>query len=134
MTFRIELTIPCLPDPDLSSNRRRNRAWQAQARDTATERGRAAALLMVSKYETGESWDYLPRSIRLDWTLHWPKGTRSRDADSLAAMLKPWQDAMIDLGWLVNDSPKYVPTVSYTSVPSSPKGPSMELEIRQVED
>lgn len=38
-----------------------------------------------------------------------------------------------DLSISYNDSPKYVPTVSYTSVPSSKLGPSMELRIQEVE-
>ncbi|HEY5571809.1 MAG TPA: hypothetical protein VIK64_02240 [Anaerolineales bacterium] len=46
--FRIKLTIPCLPDLDLSANRRWSRVWQAQARDTATERERAAVMLLES--------------------------------------------------------------------------------------
>ena len=124
----IRLWVPVLPDPDLSSNKRRTRAWQAQARDTATERERAYAMLREATL--WEPWDIFPIPAALHWTIHWPKGTRARDADSLASMLKSWQDAMVDLGWLQNDSPKYVPTVSYTSVPSSPRGPGMELEIK----
>lgn len=137
--FRIVLHIPCLPDFDLSANRRRNRHYMAQAKDTATERDRAQVELYEAERVMGSA--YFPRGqscphpyapVALHWTLYWPKGTRARDADNLAAMLKAWQNAMVDLGWIVNDSPRYIPTVSYTSVPSSPNGPSMELVIESV--
>lgn len=125
----IVLHIPCLPDLDLSANRRRSRHYMEQARDTAIERERAEVMLMEAKYETGEPWDFLPWPIVLSWSLYFPKGTRARDVDGCADLLKPWIDAMKDLGWIPNDSPRYVRTVSYTSVPSSDKGPSMELRI-----
>ncbi|MDP3703222.1 MAG: hypothetical protein Q8R78_02415 [Candidatus Omnitrophota bacterium] len=139
----ITLHIPCLPDLDLSANRRRSRHYYAQARDTATERERAAVMLReggmgLSKALGFPSTDLeitgsLPWPAALHWTLYWPKGVRARDADGCADLLKPWLDAMKDLGWIRNDSPKYVRTVSYTSVPSSPAGPSMELVIEQAE-
>lgn len=125
----IVLTIPCLPDLDLSANRRRSRHYMKQAKDTAIERQRAAVMLMEAKYETGEPWDFLPWPISLSWCLYFPKGVRARDTDSLASLVKSWQDAMIDLQWLPNDSPRYVRRVSYESVPSSNKGPSMTLRI-----
>lgn len=127
----ITLQIPCLPDLDLSSNRRRSRHYMAQARDTATERERAAVMLFQAKVNGSWKvpWKVFPVPSSLSWVLYWPKGIRARDADSLASLTKPWMDALVDLGWLKNDSPKYVPTVSYTSVPSSPLGPSMKLVI-----
>ena len=112
----ITLTIPCLPDLDLSANRRRSRHYYAQARDTATERERAAVMLQNAK---AFMWDSLPGQVALHWTLYWPRDTRARDADGCADLLKPWIDAIKDLGWITNDSPRYVPTESYTSFPSS---------------
>ena len=138
----IILTIPCLPDLDLSANRRRSRHFMRQARDTANERTQAGLILITAAREARV--DALPRfnelGMRIDgwppttpivlhWTLYWPRGIRSRDADGCADLLKPWQDAMVDLRWIKNDSPRYVGRVSYESVPSSLKGPSMTLRI-----
>lgn len=140
----ITLHIPCLPDLDLSANRRRSRHYMAQASDTRMERERALVELKAAWFPAvrGAPVEVPFRvPVSLHWTLYWPKGTRrtmedeagwtsrARNAGSLAAMLKPWTDAMKDLGWIVNDSPKYVPTVSYTSVPGSLRGPSMRLVI-----
>jgi len=135
----ILLHIPCLPDLDLSANRRRSRHYMAQAQDTATERIRAQAMLREAGRELSchlglgheDATGRLPGRVALHWTLHWPKGTRARDADGCADLLKPWIDAMKDLGWIQNDSPRHVPTVCYTSVPSSGEGPGMTLEIRE---
>ena len=124
--FRIKLTIPCLPDLDLSSNRRRSRVWQAQARDTAAERERAQVMLLES---AAGQYQAIRTPVILRWTLYWPKGIRSRDADSYASLLKPWQDALVDLRWLPGDSLGWVSEVCYRGVPSSPKGPSMRLVV-----
>ena len=143
----IVLHIPCLPDLDLSANRRRSRHFMQQARDTVAERLNAALMLTQAKQVAWEDanpgiarslfalkdWEILPIPVDLHWKLYWPKGIRARDADGCADLLKPWQDAMIDLGWLENDSPKYVRRVSYESVPSSPQGPGMTLTIKQAE-
>ena len=134
------LTIPCLPDADLSANRRRSRVWQAQARDTKKERLDAGMVLASVKPDVNVAVDEADRfwrvlrngPVSLHWILYWPKGMRARDADGCADLLKPWQDAMVDLGWLRNDSPRYVRRVSYESVPSSAKGPSMELRIESI--
>lgn len=151
----IILTIPCLPDLDLSTNRRRSRHYYAQARDTAMERERAAVMLREAVPDLASDEDGF-RSVlqviqhkrfNLAWTLHFPKGMRAWDADGCSAALKVWQDVLTErvwrdkqsyevargLGWLKNDSPKYVRRVSYESVPSSPLGPSMTLEIEAVE-
>jgi hypothetical protein len=48
-------------------------------------------------------------------------------------MLKPWQDAMKDLGWIKGDSLRYIKRVSYEGEASSPKGPSMMLTIQAAE-
>ena len=134
----ITLSIPCLPDLDLSANRRRSRAWQAQWQDTKKERLDAGLVLHAAKPQVNVAVDEVNRfwrvlkcngPVSLHWTLYWPKGMRARDADGCADLLKPWQDAMIDLGWLKNDSPRYVRRVSYESVPRSPLGPSMMLRI-----
>ena len=135
----ITLSIPCLPDLDLSANRRRSRVWQAQWRDTVKERLDAGLVLASARralWDQGvESLTVIPLTppITLAWTLYWPKGTRARDADGCADLLKAWQDAMVDLGWLKNDSPRYVRRVSYESVPSSAKGPSMGLRIESLQ-
>ena len=123
---QLMLDIPCLPNPDLSANGRRSRHFMEQAEDIKTERLAAALILKAAKPDI-----ILGPPLGLHWTLYWPKGTRARDADACADMIKPWIDAMKDIGWLPNDSPRYVRTVSYTSVPSSPKGPSMTLTIEQ---
>lgn len=132
----ITLAIPCLPDLDLSANRRRSRHYMEQARDTKAERLAAGVELKIAMREYSPTWwgDLLSLGmpLALSWTLYWPKGVRARDADGCADLLKPWIDAMKDLGWIKNDSPRYVPTVSYTSVPSSPKGPSMTLRIERM--
>ena len=132
----ITLSIPCLPDLDLSANRRRSRVWQAQWQDTKKERFDAGLCLAQARRDINPTYDagprYITTPVALHWTLYWPKGMRARDADGCADLLKPWQDAMVDLGWLKNDSPRYVRRVSYESVPSSEKGPSMELRIESI--
>lgn len=134
----ITLSIPCLPDLDLSANRRRSRVWQAQWRDNTKERIDACLVLALARrvlWEQGiESLTIIPltQPIALDWTLYFPKGMRAWDWDNCVAALKPWQDAMKDLGWIRGDSPKYVATGSVTCVPSSPKGPSMRLRIQRM--
>ena len=131
MSFR--LWIPVLPDLDLSANRRRSRHYMAQARDTATERERAMAELAIAMSHVKQVTP-ITGPVSLWWTLHWPKGTRARDADGCADLLKAWIDAMKDLGWIANDSPRYVRWVAYEPVPSSPRGPGMELVIEPVEE
>ena len=141
----IVLTIPALPDLDLSANRRRSRVWQAQWRDTTAERINAGLLLRAAAQEANvadlpafnefgmriDGWPPTP-PIALCWTLYWPKGTRTRDVDTYASMLKPWHDAMVDLHWIKNDSLRFVQRVSYEGIPSSPQGPSMKLVITPV--
>ena len=146
MRNEIILTVPDLPDLDLSANRRRTRHFMQQSTDTAKERLRAGLLLKEAKrvawmdnnlhrakslYPKSD-WETLPVPVALHWTLHWPTGIRARDADGCADLLKPYQDAMVDLGWIKNDSPRYVRRVSYESVPSSLKGPSMTLRIESI--
>jgi hypothetical protein len=130
---------------DLSANRKRSRHWAEQSSDTKTEREFAGFKLQEALDEAGE-YGAVPfdKPVTLSWTLYWPKGTRrtsvddagwtsrSRDADACADLLKPWIDAMVDLGWLPNDSLKYVARVSYGGVASSPKGPAMELRIEEM--
>lgn len=147
----ITLNIPGLPDKDLTSNRRRNRAWQAQAADTRTERERAfvqlreAALQVARLRGCSSDLDILGPGrlafpVVLRWTLYFGKGQRAWDEGACAAALKPWVDAMtppiaqrtrnaVGLAWLPNDSPKYVAEGCYRPVPSSPLGPSMRLAI-----
>ena len=133
----ITLNIPCLPDLDLSANRRRSRHFMEQAKDTKAERLSAGLVLAQARRDINPTYDagprYLVTPVILSWTLFFPKGIRARDADGCADLLKPWQDALVDLGWLKNDSPRYVRRVSYESVPSSAKGPSMKLRITEVE-
>ena len=133
MILSIVLNIPCLPDLDLSPNRRRSRHFMQQAQDTKAERLNAGLLLAQARRNINPAYDAGPRTlatpVALAWTLCWPKGTRARDADGCADLCKPWIDAMKDLGWLPNDSPRYVRQVSYESIASSPKGPSMQLVI-----
>lgn len=131
-TACIVLLIPCLPDLDLSSNRRRNRHYMAQARDTTTERERAAVELReaASRAELKAAVMWLEPPVNLHWTVWFPKGRRAFDSNGLAPILKVWEDAIVkDLRWLINDSPRYVRRVSYESVPSSALGPSMRLVI-----
>ena len=131
----ITLSIHCLPDLDLSANRRRSRVWQAQWQDTKKERFDAGLVLASARralWDAGvESLTVIPLTppIDLHWTLFWPKGMRARDADGCADLLKPWQDAMVDLGWLKTDAPRYVGSVTYECIPGSSKGPSMQLVI-----
>ena len=136
MILSIVLNIPCLPNLDLSANRRRSRHFMEQAEDTKVERLAAGLLLAQARRNINPTYDAGPRSIAtpvaLYWTLYWPKGTRARDADGCADLCKPWIDAMKDLGWLPNDSPRYVRRVSYESVPSSKLGPSMTLRIEEL--
>ena len=139
------LTIPALPDLDLSANRRRSRHFMIQAKDTEAERLRAGLLLRAAAQESQVAdipafneygmriWPPAP-PVALHWTLYWPKGTRARDADSCASLLAPWQNALVDLGWLKNDSPRYVSSVTYTSIPGSKQGPSMTLRIESLKE
>lgn len=156
------LHIPCLPDLDLSANKRRNRrnrVWQAQARDTATERERAFVELREAGRQAARERGFtsdldilgpgrLKFPVELHWTLYFPG--RAWDYDACAAALKAWGDAMTrpvlvmpsprlprgrsapGLAWLPNDGPKYVACGSFRPVPRSPEGPSMTLEIRPV--
>ena len=135
------LTIPALPDLDLSANRRRSRHYMEQASDTAKERLRAGLELREALHGSTVSafnefgmrtWPPTPPVV-LHWTLYWPKGTRARDADSCASLLAPWQNALVDLRWLKNDSPRYVSSVTYTSIPGSKQGPSMTLRIKSLD-
>ena len=135
----ITLSIPCLPDTDLSANRRRSRHYMEQAKDTKAERLNAGLVLDSARRALETQGIYslyiipLTPPISLAWTLYFPKGMRAWDWDNCVAALKSWQDAMKDLGWIKGDSSKYVPTGSVTSVPSSAKGPSMELRIESIE-
>ena len=135
----IELIIPCLPDADLSANRRRSRVWQKQWRDTTKERVDAGLVLASARrtlWDQGnESPTLIPLTppIALEWTLYFPRGMRAWDWDNCVSALKVWQDALKDLGWIKGDSPKYVATGSVTCVPSSAKGPSMRLRIQAME-
>lgn len=108
----------------------------AQARDTKAERLSAGLVLQEAGRDYSDTFfrDLLSLGspLVLHWTLYWPKGQRARDADGCADLIKPWIDAMKDLAWIPNDSPRYVRTVSYTSIPSSPLGPSMTLRIERV--
>ena len=135
----IKLTIPCLPDFDLSSNRRRTRHVMAQMRDTKTEMERAYVYLLQAMQECSNGAQLAavldaegPWSLH--WTLHFPKGERARDWDNCVPALKVWQDAMVGLrlGWFPGDSPRYIPTGSVTVGPNSPEGPGMTLKIEEV--
>lgn len=132
----ITLLIPCLPDLNLSANRRRVRHFMQQAKDTKAERLSAALTLQEAGRNYGDTFfgDLLAMDhpLALHWNLYWAKGTRARDADGCADLLKSWIDAMRDLGWIPNDSPRYMRTVSYTSMVSSALGPSMKLRIERV--
>lgn len=132
----ITLLIRCLPDLDLSANRRRVRHFMQQARDTKAERLSAALTLQEASRSYGGTFfgDFqaMGHPLALHWTLYWAKGTRARDADGCAGLTKSWIDAMKDLGWIPNDSPRYVRTVSYSSIPGTSLGPSMKLRIERV--
>lgn len=129
----IILHIPCLPDFDLSSNRRRTRHVMAQMRDTRTEWDRAYAYLSQAMQACPDAEAVLAAGgpWTLHWTLRFPRGERARDWDNCAPALKVWQDSMTGrgLGWFPGDSPRYISTGSVTVVPSSLRGPSMALEI-----
>ena len=142
---RIILHIPCLPDMDLSANKRRGMKWGQQKRFTDIERDQAVVelreagrrLCVQLGFPPGNELitGLFPWPVELHWTFYWPKGTRSRDAGNCEGLVKSWIDVMVkNLGWLPNDSAKYVRTVSYTSIASSPKGPAMELCVVPVLD
>ena len=132
----ITLNIPCLPDLDLSANRRRTRHYMEQAKDTKAERLSAGLVLAQARRDINPTYDagprYLATPVFLSWTLFFPKGMRVRDWDNCVAALKIWQDAIVDLEWIKGDSPRYVAGGSVRIFSQHPQGPSMQLTISSV--
>ena len=136
----ITLHFNCLPDMDLSANKRRGMKWGQQKRFTDIERNQAVVelreagrrLCIQLGFPPGNELitGLFPWPVELHWTFYWPKGTRSRDAGNCEGLVKVWVDVMVKpLGWLRGDSLRYVRRISYGGVPGSPLGPSMKLEI-----
>lgn len=128
MTFAGEL-----PDTDLSANKRRVRHWAKQAGDTKAARELAWTLILREvDRQSPQRPHEIPLPWHVTWRVHWPKGQRAYDADSLAPMLKPWMDALCcPLFGPKTDSPRYVRRVSYESIPTSPEGPAIVLTIEE---
>lgn len=118
-----------LPDPRLLANRRgRQSHWAQRAGPTKAARQEARSLLLAEgPFERAVDGCY-----EVDWTAHYPEHRGAPDSDAIASALKPFMDAVVDVGLLRDDGPKTVRRVSYAVVGKSPKGTGLELVIRQV--
>ena len=116
-----------LPNTALSPNKRHQLHWRDQKK--ATDAERATAFTDIRRELNGKVFP--PQPWHLSWTAHYPT-LRAPDADSLASMLKVWQDVLVG-EWCFNDGPQNIPSVSYAVVLRSPDAPLMTLEVRSVE-
>ena len=114
-----------LPNTALSTNARRTgRVWEQKK---ATDAERATAFTDIRRELNGKVFP--PQPWHLSWTAHYPT-LRAPDADSLASMLKVWQDVLVG-EWCFNDGPQNIPSVTYNVELRSPDAPLMTLEIRR---
>lgn len=113
----IVLVVPACPDPALAANDRGQLYRYKRSNAVLIERFRATVLLrnaldlvdwdgFALAYPVSVAFRFRPGRV-------FGKKRVLKDADNMAAAAKPWLDAMVDIGLLVNDSPKWVRRVSY---------------------
>ena len=71
--------------------------------------------------------------VHVHWTVVFRDFRGAYDADSLAPAVKPWLDAMTDLGIWPNDSPGYMGRVSYESLIDKQVAPALRLRIEFIQ-
>ena len=91
-----------------------------------------------------DTWPAAPvftQPVRIAWEVYYPvtskiKGEKRQPAfdwDNIVAALKPWQDMMVKMGWLKNDSSHYIAQGTVHVFHQSKQGPAMRLVIEELE-
>ena len=70
--------------------------------------------------------------LRISWTLY--VADLRGDWDGWVSALKPWQDALVDIGLLPNDGPLHLPEGSVRVVKDRAKAPCTVLRLEEVRD
>lgn len=134
----LRLHIDGLPDAQLSKNNRRSSglaSWAIQSRQVKDERERAAWLLKEALMNHDgrpyfdDEWMF-KAPVALTFTVCFGD-KRRRDLDGWASALAPWIDAMVDLGILVDDSTRYVRSLTVAVEDGQEQG--MAVEVRGLE-
>ena len=111
MTYTFLLPLPV--DPPTGNSRLH---WARRAHLTADVR-RTCAVVATSERNRLDvrhaAKDDAPRSVRLTFVRPGQRGAHPCDYDGLAAKGKPVLDALKDAGWIWDDSPRWLSSVTY---------------------
>tara|TARA_Y100000310_G_C20276639_1_gene620581 strand:- start:92 stop:487 length:396 start_codon:yes stop_codon:yes gene_type:complete len=127
----LTLTVSTLPNMKLTTNGRRAFIHNPYGLAKAVRVERERAYWLFTEALQGRQ----PRfeRVRLSWVLTFPQ-KRSRDADGiLGGALKIWQDSIVDLGIIKDDSTEYIIGVPALDIKVDKlRAPEMTLRIEAV--
>ncbi len=98
----LKLSIPHLPDPDLSPNARVHYMVKSKAVRVAREE-----VGWLAKAQWHDEKPMMCAMISYEFTL---STKRLRDEDNLLSSCKPWQDGLVDAGVIFYDNAKHLTT------------------------
>ena len=132
----LTIVIDTLPDLELSANRRQQGAWYSHSGAIKRERERAAWLIVATQPR-----EEFRRPVKLTYSFRFPEtplpyslrvsDRLRRDPDNMAGCVKPWTDALCDLGVLVGDSARWIPGGVRYIIEPEPGGPQTTITIEE---